>query len=133
MSKGPHVGPAAGLARRLPADGTPSPSLTHEDRIALLRLMLTARGIEERGLSLYKQGRITGSFYDGRGQEAISVGATFALGPNDPVCSPLIRDLGAHLVKGTDITEIFRHYMGRANAISRGREGNIHFGDRRRG
>jgi TPP-dependent pyruvate/acetoin dehydrogenase alpha subunit len=95
--------------------------------------MLLMRGIEERGLSLYKQGKVPGSFYDGRGQEAIGVGATFALGQGDPVCSPLIRDLGAHLVKGTDVTEIFRHYMGRENRLSRGREGNVHFGDPRLG
>jgi pyruvate dehydrogenase E1 component alpha subunit len=95
--------------------------------------MLLMRAVEERALTLYKQGKVPGSFYDGRGQEAISVGATYALGPTDPVCSPLIRDLGAHLVKGTDIREIFRHYMGRENVISRGREGNIHFGDRRCG
>jgi pyruvate dehydrogenase E1 component alpha subunit len=49
------------------------------------------------------------------------------------VCSPLIRDLGVHLVRGTDLTEIFRHHRGRANAISRGRGGNVHVGDRRLG
>jgi pyruvate dehydrogenase E1 component alpha subunit len=62
--------------------------------------MLLTRAVEERGLSLYKQGRVTGSFYDGRGQEATAVGATFALAGADPVC-PLIRDLGAHIVKAT--------------------------------
>jgi TPP-dependent pyruvate/acetoin dehydrogenase alpha subunit len=107
--------------------------LTDADRLALLRYMMLMRAIEERGLQLYKQGRIPGSFYDGRGQEAISVGATFALAGEDPICSPLIRDLGAHLVRGTDVAEIFRHYMGRENGLSRGREGNVHFGDRQRG
>jgi pyruvate dehydrogenase E1 component alpha subunit len=58
-------------------------------------------------------------------------GATWPLGGADPVCSPLIRDLGAHLVRGTDRTQIFAHYMGRENEVSRGREGNVHFGDRR--
>jgi TPP-dependent pyruvate/acetoin dehydrogenase alpha subunit len=106
--------------------------LTDDDRRGLLRDMLLMRVVEERGLGLYKQGKVPGSFYDGRGQEAISVGATWALAADDPVCSPLIRDLGAHLVKGTDLTEIFRHYMGRENEVSRGREGNVHFGDRRR-
>jgi TPP-dependent pyruvate/acetoin dehydrogenase alpha subunit len=112
-----------------PADGA---VLTDDDRVGLLRHMMLMRAIEERGLKLYKQGKIPGSFYDGRGQEAISVGATFALAGADAVCSPLIRDLGAHLVKGTDVADIFRHYMGRANPLSHGREGNVHFGDRRR-
>ncbi|HEX5145742.1 MAG TPA: thiamine pyrophosphate-dependent dehydrogenase E1 component subunit alpha [Conexibacter sp.] len=107
--------------------------LNDDDRRGLLRHMLLMRAVEERGLALYKQGKVPGSFYDGRGQEATSVGATWALAGDDPVCSPLIRDLGAHLVKGTDLAQIFRHYMGRDNEVSRGREGNVHFGDRRRG
>jgi pyruvate dehydrogenase E1 component alpha subunit len=107
--------------------------LTAGDRRELLRHLLLMRGVEERALKLYKQGRIPGSFYDGRGQEAISVGATFALASGDAVCSPLIRDLGAHLVRGTDLTEVFRHYMGRDSRLSQGREGNVHFGDRTRG
>lgn len=115
------------------AQRTTSDLLTVADRTGLLRDMLLMRTLEERGLSLFKQGKIPGSFYDGRGQEAISVGATWALGPADPVSSPLIRDLGAHVVKGTDITDILRHWMGRQNPISRGREGNVHFGDRRVG
>jgi pyruvate dehydrogenase E1 component alpha subunit len=110
-----------------------APSLTAEDRLGLFRHMLLMRRVEEKGLSLYKQGKIPGSFYDGRGQEAISVGATWALGAEDVVCSPLIRDLGAHLVRGTDLPSIFAHYMGRENELSHGREGNVHFGDRRLG
>ena len=76
--------------------------LTAADRQGLFRDMLLMRRVEERGLSLYKQGKIPGSFYDGRGQEAISVGATWALAAEDVISSPLIRDLGAHLVRGTD-------------------------------
>ena len=94
--------------------------------------MALTRAIEERGLSLYKQGKIPGSFYDGRGQEATAVGATFALGSADPVC-PLIRDLGAHVVKGTTARSILAHYLGRAGGVSRGREGNVHFGEAQRG
>jgi TPP-dependent pyruvate/acetoin dehydrogenase alpha subunit len=108
-------------------------TLTLGDRTQLLHHIILMRKIEERGLKLYKQGKIPGSFYDGRGQEAISVGAAFALDAADSVCSPLIRDLGAHLVRGTALADIFRHYMGRSNDLSHGREGNVHFGDRRRG
>lgn len=119
-----------GLAGDRAADlGEEAGLLQAEDRLGLLHHMLLMRTVEERGLSLYKQGKVPGSFYDGRGQEAISVGATWALGPADPICSPLIRDLGAHLVRGTDLAGIFRHYMGRANPLSKGREGNVHFGD----
>jgi pyruvate dehydrogenase E1 component alpha subunit len=103
-----------------------------EDRVELLALMARQRAIEERGLSLYKQGKVPGSFYDGRGQEATCVGATFALGPDDPVC-PMIRDFGAHLVKGTPASAILAHYLGRAGGVHHGRDGNVHFGDAQRG
>jgi pyruvate dehydrogenase E1 component alpha subunit len=110
-----------------------TPPLTRADREALLGFMVGMRTFEERGVALYKQGRTPGSFYDGHGQEAIPVGAAFALGPDDVICSPLIRDMGAHLVRGTDLTEIIRHHLGRDNRLSRGREGNVHFGDPAKG
>ena len=45
--------------------------LDREDLFGMYRNMLTARGIEERGHILYKQGKIPGSFYTGRGNEAL--------------------------------------------------------------
>jgi pyruvate dehydrogenase E1 component alpha subunit len=80
--------------------------LNVKDLRGLLRAMCLMRAVEERGLSLYQQGKVPGSFYDGRGQEAISVGATWAMGAADAVCSLLIRDLGAHLVRGTDLSDL---------------------------
>jgi TPP-dependent pyruvate/acetoin dehydrogenase alpha subunit len=85
------------------------------------------RAVEEAGLRLYKQGRVPGSFYDGRGQEAISVGAALAMREGDVAC-PLIRDMGVHLVRGVTPETIVRHYLGRSGAPLEGRDGNIHFG-----
>ena len=53
--------------------------LNRDDRVALLRFMLLMRAIEERAMSLYRQGRVPGSFYDGFGQEAVSTGAAFTV------------------------------------------------------
>jgi TPP-dependent pyruvate/acetoin dehydrogenase alpha subunit len=113
-----------------PAAEIPSPGehLTSGDRVALLRYMLLMRGIEERAMSLYKQGRVPGSFYDGFGQEAVSTGAAFAMGPADRLCV-LHRDLAAHLVRGVEPARILGQYMGRAGGVTGGREGNVHFGD----
>ena len=108
------------------AEGTrEGPYLELPDRVSLYRFMALQRAVEERGLSLYKQGRVPGSFYDGRGQEATCVGATYALGAADTVC-PLIRDMGAHLVRGTTPLAILAHYLGRAGGVGRGRDGNVH-------
>jgi TPP-dependent pyruvate/acetoin dehydrogenase alpha subunit len=100
-----------------------------EDRIWLLRAMLLMRGIEERAMSLYRQGKVPGSFYDGFGQEAVSAGAAFAMAPEDRLCI-LHRDLAAHVIRGVTPARILAQYMGRDAGITRGRDGNVHFGDR---
>ena len=106
--------------------------LTLEDRIWLLRAMLLMRGLEERAMTLYRQGKVPGSFYDGYGQEAVSAGAAFAMAPEDRLCI-LHRDLAAHIIRGVTPERILAQYMGRATGITAGRDGNVHFGDRNLG
>src|SRR5918992_650990 len=106
--------------------------LKPDDRARLLRFMLLMRATEERALTLYRQGKVPGSYYDGRGQEAIGVGAAFALGPRDRACI-LHRDLGAHLVRGVRPGRVLAQMMGRAGGVTGGRDGNMHFGDRELG
>src|SRR2546423_13038019 len=106
--------------------------LTLEDRTWLLRAMLLMRGLEERAMTLYRQGKVPGSLYDGCGQEAVSAGAAFAMAPEDRLCV-LHRDLAAHLIRGVTPTRIFAQYMGREGGVTGGRDGNVHFGDRRLG
>jgi TPP-dependent pyruvate/acetoin dehydrogenase alpha subunit len=114
------------------APGSVSEHLTLDDRIALLRYMLLMRGIEERAMNLYRQGKVPGSFYDGFGQEAVSVGSTFAMAAADRLCI-LHRDLGGHLVRGVTPARILAQYMGREGGVTGGRDGNVHFGDYRLG
>ena len=80
-------------------------------------------------MTLYRQGKVPGSFYDGYGQEAVSAGAAFAMGPQDRLCI-LHRDLAAHLIRGVSPARILGQYMGRDSGVTRGRDGNVHFGDR---
>jgi TPP-dependent pyruvate/acetoin dehydrogenase alpha subunit len=105
------------------------------DRAALVsmyRAMVLTRGIEERGHALYKQGKIPGSFYTGRGNEAASIGVATAMGPDD-VGIPLHRNVGVHLVRGIESWRVLANYLGRSDGPSRGRDGNIHLGDLERG
>jgi TPP-dependent pyruvate/acetoin dehydrogenase alpha subunit len=122
--------PAAAVPEVVSADD--HGHLALEDRIWLLRAMLLMRGIEERAMSLYRQGKVPGSFYDGYGQEAVSAGAAFAMAPEDRLCI-LHRDLAAHVIRGVTPVRILSQYMGRAAGITRGRDGNVHFGDRHLG
>src|SRR5688572_24025995 len=117
----------------LPAtDAEPALALDRADRSALLRFMLLMRATEERALALYRQGKVPGSYYDGRGQEAVSVGSAFALGPRDRTCI-LHRDLGAHLIRGVTPGRVLAQMMGRVGGVTNGRDGNMHFGDRHLG
>ncbi len=90
------------------------------------------RSLEERIGILYRQGKITGGVYLSTGQEAVSVGAAYALEEGD-VIVPSHRDLGGHLLRGILPREVLAQYMGRRGGPSRGRDGNVHFGDVRRG
>ncbi len=53
--------------------------LDREDLLQIYRNMVLTRGIEERGHILYRQGKIPGSFYTGRGNEASAVGVATAM------------------------------------------------------
>jgi pyruvate dehydrogenase E1 component alpha subunit len=106
--------------------------LTLEDRVWLLRAMLLMRGLEARAMTLYRQGKVPGSFYDGFGQEAVSAGAAFAMSAQDRLCI-LHRDLAAHIIRGVSPERILAQYMGRAAGVTGGRDGNVHFGDRKLG
>jgi TPP-dependent pyruvate/acetoin dehydrogenase alpha subunit len=124
--------PAARQARGEHEGAPGSASLTADDRRALLRFMLLMRATEDRALTLYRQGKVPGSFYDGRGQEATAVGPAFALAPHDRACI-LHRDLGAHLVRGVTPGRVLAQMMGRAGGVTGGKDANMHFADRRLG
>ena len=102
--------------------------LDRDDLLGAYRSMILTRGIEERGHILYRQGKIPGSFYTGRGNEAGSVGVATAMGPDD-VGTPLHRDMGVHVVRGVEPWRIFAQYMGRADGPTKGRDGNVHMAD----
>jgi pyruvate dehydrogenase E1 component alpha subunit len=105
------------IGPRTPAQESPPAHLTVDDRVGLLRAMLLMRAIEQRAMNLYRQGKVPGSFYDGFGQEAVSVGATWAMAAADRLCV-LHRDLGAHLVRGVQPATVLSQYMGREAGVT---------------
>ena len=102
-------------------------TVSHETRLALFRLVLLQRIAEERVIALYRQGKVPGSVYTGRGQEAVAAGAGLALGPDD-VIAPLNREMAAHIARGVTVADIFSNYLGKGDGPTRGRDGNMHFG-----
>ncbi len=101
-------------------------SLPPERLVDLYRLMLLNRLLEERLVSLYRQGKIVGGLYRSLGQEATSVGTAAALAPGD-LLSPLSRNLGSVLARGATPREVLAQYLGRAAAPSGGKEAHLNF------
>ena len=66
----------------------------------------------------------------GPGEEAVTVGACHALGPDD-VVGPMIRNAGACHERGMTLSAMFRGALGTADGPARGRD--LHFGDLARG
>ena len=99
--------------------------LPDEVCLELHRWMRLARTMDNRLVSLWKQGRGLGATFNQRGHEAISVGAGAALGPQD-VVAPMHRDLGCYLVRGMTPRRIMANQLGRATGVTRGRDANLH-------
>ncbi|HEX8889985.1 MAG TPA: thiamine pyrophosphate-dependent dehydrogenase E1 component subunit alpha [Pyrinomonadaceae bacterium] len=106
--------------------------LKPDGMLELYRYLKLTRLVEERLVNLYRQTKVVGGVFRSLGQEATAVGTAYALQPQDFI-TPLIRDLGAVLVKGIRPREIFAQYMAKAWGPSGGRDLNIHFGDMSKG
>jgi len=131
-SKGAASKSAAKRPRVAPPTAAAETPLPPDKLRELYYWMRLTRTLEERLVALYRQTKVVGGLFRSLGQEADSVGSAFALERRD-VLSPLIRNLGSMLVKGATPLEILRQYMAKGDSPTRGRELNIHFGDRERG
>jgi pyruvate dehydrogenase E1 component alpha subunit/2-oxoisovalerate dehydrogenase E1 component alpha subunit len=96
--------------------------------------MRLTRALEERLVTLHRQGKVVGGLFRSLGQEADAVGSAYALDrAKGDILSPLIRNLGSMLVQGATPLEVLRQYLARATGPTAGRELNIHFNDLERG
>jgi pyruvate dehydrogenase E1 component alpha subunit/2-oxoisovalerate dehydrogenase E1 component alpha subunit len=107
-------------------------TLKQNQLLELYRYLKLTRLVEERLVNLYRQTKVVGGVFRSLGQEATAVGTAYALQSHDFI-TPLIRDLGAVLVKGIRPRDIFAQYMAKAWGPSGGRDLNIHFGDMEKG
>ena len=107
------------------ANDRPLPDERLRDMLYMLKL---ARYVDERLEALYRQGRLPGAIYSGRGQEGTHVGTVFALEARDSLF-PTHRDLTAQLAKGLDLNRVLAQFWGRIDGYLRGRDGNSHIGD----
>jgi TPP-dependent pyruvate/acetoin dehydrogenase alpha subunit len=102
--------------------------LSREQSLELYYYLRLNRALEELLARLFRQNKLFGGLYGSRGQEAISVGAAYALGPGDWM-APMIRNIGALLVRGFRPRDVLTQHMGRYTSPTKGRDGTSHFGD----
>ena len=102
--------------------------LSREQRLDLYYYMQLNRQLEERMVRLFRQNKIVGGLYSSLGQEAVSVGSAYALEARDWL-APMIRNIGALLVKGFKPRDIFTQHMAKYTSPTQGKDGTSHFGD----
>jgi len=88
--------------------------------------LLTPRLIEEKMLNLLRQGKIS-KWFSGIGQEAISVGATNALKPNDTIFT-MHRNLGVFTSRKIPLQNLIGQIIGTEEGFTQGRDRSFHFG-----
>lgn len=92
--------------------------------------MFLARKTDDELEKLMRKGLATGKHLSCTGNEATAVGAAYALGVNDWF-APAIRDLGAFLIRGISVYDIFAQACGKADSPTKGWDGSLHLGDRK--
>jgi 2-oxoisovalerate dehydrogenase E1 component len=102
--------------------------LSNGQLIHFYRALLWPRMIEEKMLLLLRQGRIS-KWFSGIGQEAIAVGATLALQPDEWIM-PLHRNLGVFTARNMPLQKLFMQWQGSKEGYSKARERSFHFGSR---
>jgi TPP-dependent pyruvate/acetoin dehydrogenase alpha subunit len=102
--------------------------LSSQKYLDLYYYMRLNREVEETMTRLFRQNKIVGGLYASLGQEAISVGTSYALEKRDWL-APMIRNIGALLVKGVPPRDIFTQHMAKYTSPTRGKDGTSHFGD----
>lgn len=110
-----------------------SPFITYNkgqlDKQTLFRLykaLVKPRLIEEKMLVLLRQGKVS-KWFSGIGQEAISVGVTLALHPEEYIL-PMHRNLGVFTTRAIPLYRLFAQWQGKASGFTKGRDRSFHFG-----
>lgn len=93
------------------------------------RLLVRARHFDETLIRLIRDGRMSGFYHAGIGQEAVGVGAVMALTDSDYIMYDH-RGMTQPLAKGVAMDRIFADFLNRAGGTTRGKgTGVVHVSD----
>ena len=107
------------------ADPSTDPGLARADAERLYRGMMLERILDDRMLSLQRQGRI-GFYGPSIGQEAAIVAASMAMGAEDWIV-PQYREPGAALIRGMPIKDLICQFMTNSGDPAKGRQMPCHY------
>src|SRR5262249_43010769 len=126
-----ELAPALGLLQVLDPSGNvvgDPPALASEQLLEMYRGVVTIRTMDERLLTLQRQGRI-GFYGEARGQEAAVIGTAAALDEQDYIV-PALREAGAGIYRGLPLRAYIAQIFGNANDVCKGRQMPCHPGSR---
>jgi TPP-dependent pyruvate/acetoin dehydrogenase alpha subunit len=106
--------------------------LSEERLTAMFKRMSLIREFEEQSAALYRSGLIRGVTHTYQGQEAVAVGAVWALRPDDYISSTH-RGHAHVLAKDADERVCMAELMGKVTGYCRGRGGSMHIADMSKG
>lgn len=104
---------------------SPSDSFPEDRILEFYRTEVRARVMDERCLTLQRQGRI-GFYVPLSGQEAAQIGSGFALDPSDWIF-PAYRELGLALVRQIPVKSLIDQFIGNAADLTKGRQMPNHY------
>jgi 2-oxoisovalerate dehydrogenase E1 component len=101
-------------------------NIDNDKLVAFYKALLWPHLIEEKMLILLRQGRI-GKWFSGIGQEAIAVGSTLAMQPDEYIL-PMHRNLGVFTARNIPLSRLMAQWQGKPSGFTRGRDRSFHFG-----
>src|SRR5205814_346494 len=119
---------AGGRMAQKTAKAAPAPGLDAGVAKKLLHEMMLIRRFEEKAAENYALGKIGGFLHLSIGEEAVAVGVTSVLRPDDYAISTY-REHGHCLAKGSDPKRAMAELFGRRDGLSKGRGGSMHLFD----
>ncbi|MDB5111441.1 MAG: dehydrogenase, partial [Mucilaginibacter sp.] len=101
-------------------------TLDNTTLLSIYKKLLFPRVVEEKMLILLRQG-IIGKWFSGIGQEAIAVGSTMAMQPDEYIL-PMHRNLGVFTAREVPFIRLMAQWQGKPSGFTNGRDRSFHFG-----
>ncbi len=101
-------------------------NFSDNELLGIYEALVWPRMIEDKMLILLRQNKIS-KWFSGIGQEAVAVGTTLALEPDEYIL-PMHRNLGVFTTRHVPFERLFAQFQGKKSGFTKGRDRSFHFG-----